>query len=115
MSTNDYISEFKKTVNNWLKRLMTGQVTFISQSTLPYYLFLTFLIFIYITNNLSVEGDLRRISELTTEIKELRYESISTSAELMNMSKQSEVIRRVEAEGLNLKELTEPPRILEKD
>lgn len=62
-----------------------------------------------------MEGDLRRISELTSEIKELRYESISTSAELMNMSKQSEVIRRVEAEGLNLKELTEPPRILESD
>lgn len=115
MSEERYISEFKKFIDDWAKRLMTGQVTFISQKTLPYYIFLVGLLIIYITNNLSIEGDLRRISELTSEIKELRYESISTSSELMNMSKQSEVIRRVEAEGLNLKELTEPPRILESD
>ncbi len=72
------------------------------------------LMLFYIVNRLNIEDQLRTISELRTEVKELRYESITTSSELMNISKQSEVIRRVEAEGLELKELTEPPRILKK-
>ncbi len=70
---------------------------------------------LYIINRLNIEDRLRRISELTDEVKELRYEAITTSSELMNMSKQSEVLRRIEAEGLDLKELTEPPRILKID
>ena len=59
-----------------------------------------------------MERKIRTIDDLTSEIKELRYEQITTSAELMNMSKQSEVLRRTQAEGLGLKELTEPPRII---
>ena len=97
-----------------LKVIINGQFHLPSGNNyLRYFCFLLFLGFLYITNHLCVESDLREIAELTNEIKELRYESISTSSELMNMSKQSEVIRRVEAEGLGLKELTEPPRILE--
>ncbi|MBP5365919.1 MAG: hypothetical protein J6Y82_08345 [Bacteroidales bacterium] len=96
-----------------LKVVISGQFHLPSNKYLHYCLFVLFLGFLYITNHLCVESDLREIAELTNDIKELRYESISTSSELMNMSKQSEVIRRVEAEGLDLKELTEPPRILE--
>ena len=69
---------------------------------------------IYIFNHISVESDLRDIANLTAEIKDLHDESISASSELMNMSKQSEILRRIQAEGLDLKELTEPPRIIEK-
>ena len=61
-----------------------------------------------------MEARVRRISDLTKEIKELRYEHITTQSELMNMSKQSEVLRRTEAENLGLHELTEPPRIVER-
>lgn len=71
------------------------------------------LLVAYVCQHSNIERQLREISDLTKEVKELRYEQITISSELMNMGKQSEVVRRVEAEGLGLKELTEPPRILE--
>ncbi len=46
---------------------------------------------------------------LEKELKELRFESITTASDLMYMSKQSEVVKRVEKEGLDLIESTEPP------
>ena len=74
--------------------------------------FCILLLILYITHNNCVERDLRRVAELKAEIKDLRYQAITSSSELMNMSKQSEVARRVNAEGLQLHELTEPPRII---
>lgn len=70
------------------------------------------LMFIYITNGLDAESQSKRISDLTNEVKELQYEQISTQSDLMNLSKQSEVLRRVKSEGLGLEELTEPPRVI---
>ena len=43
------------------------------------------------------------------EVRELRFESITHAAQLMFMSKQSEVKKRVNKEGLNLQESKEPP------
>lgn len=91
---------------------MAGQVKLPFNIRVSYLIFLVGLVFIYITNHLDVEKKLRTISDLKTEIKELRYEHTTTQSELMNMSKQSEVLRRIEADGLELKELTEPPRII---
>lgn len=104
--------KFKDKTLEALRVVISGQFNLPKGNYLRFSLFLLFLGFLYITNHLYVESNLREIAELNNEIKELRYESISTSSDLMNMSKQSEVIRRVEAEGLKLKELTEPPRIL---
>ncbi|MCK7534762.1 MAG: FtsL-like putative cell division protein [Marinilabiliales bacterium] len=42
-------------------------------------------------------------------LKELRAESLSTSADLMYLSRQSEVYRLVREKGLNLEELKTPP------
>lgn len=102
----------ESTDGNWLKALMAGQVKLPFNIRVSYLIFLVGLVFIYITNHLDVEKKLRTISDLKTEIKELRYEHTTTQSELMNMSKQSEVLRRIEADGLELKELTEPPRII---
>ncbi|MBR6250538.1 MAG: hypothetical protein IKR17_05005 [Bacteroidales bacterium] len=97
-----------------LKMLFTSNLNLPIDNAVKVFGMLVFFVFIYITNHLWVERDLRKVADLSKEIKELRYEQITTSAELMNMSKQSEVIRRVEAEELGLHELTEPPRIIEK-
>ncbi len=81
----------------------------------PSFVVLVFvLVLLYIINRLNIEEDLRRVSDLQTEIKELRYEQITTSSELMNMSRQSVILERVEEENLGLKELTVPPRIINK-
>lgn len=77
---------------------------------LPYIVFLVMLAFIYIANRYNAEKVVRRNIELTKEINELRAEAITTSSELMFISKQSEVAKLVEKRGLELKESVVPPR-----
>ena len=80
-----------------------------------YLLFMVFLAFIYINNHYSVESLLKEHLALNKEVKELKYEAITTSSELMFMSKQSEVVRKVQEAGLELEVLTTPPRILKQN
>ncbi len=77
-----------------------------------YIVFLVLLAFIYINNHYSVEKLLKEQIHLTREVRELKYEAITTSSELMQMSRQSEVIRRTKEAGLGLEVLKEPPRVL---
>lgn len=77
--------------------------------------FMTFMVFLavlYIGNRYKMEQLLDRQAGLIYELKELKYEAITTSSELMNMSKQSEVMERVHEEGIELEVLKTPPRIL---
>lgn len=90
--------------------------SFLAKSTLsnhwPYLLFLAFLAMIYINNHYAVEKLLKDQVTISQELKELKYEAITTSSELMQMSRQSEVFRRVDKAGLELDVLKTPPRIL---
>lgn len=74
---------------------------------LPFLLFLTSIGLIYIANIYYAEENIRKIEYIKKELKELRYEYISTHTKLMHISKQSELVKRVEA--LGLKETTVPP------
>ena len=47
--------------------------------------------------------------QLQTELKELRARAISTASELEFISRQSEVAKLVEKQGLELREAVEPP------
>ena len=74
------------------------------------YFFLVIVIVIfYIANGYSMEKLYRKKAQLETELKELRFESMTKSADLMFMQKQSEVIKRIREEGLDLEESKEPP------
>lgn len=77
---------------------------------LPYVLFLVFLAVIYIANHYRYDRLMRNDQKVKTELKNLRAESITTAAELMFISKQSEVVKLVEEKGLELKESTVPPK-----
>jgi hypothetical protein len=77
---------------------------------LPYIVFLVALAFIYIANRYNAEKVVRANVELSKEINELRAEAITTSSELMFISKQSEVAKLVEERGLGLKESVVPPK-----
>ncbi|MFP4018649.1 MAG: FtsL-like putative cell division protein [Bacteroidales bacterium] len=77
---------------------------------LPYILFVTLLAFIYISNQYHAEKIMRKNSILQDQVKELRAKSISTSAELMQISKQSEVIKLINKKNLDLKESRTPPK-----
>ena len=57
---------------------------------LSYVLFVSSLILLYIANKYYSEKIIMRTNKVNKEIKELRAVSITTKAELMNYSKQSE-------------------------
>jgi hypothetical protein len=101
----------KVTTGALLKDLMSGSTITdkIILKNLGYILLLTLLGAIYIANRFHAEKLTRETSRLQKEVKDLRSESLSTSADLMNSSKQSEVFRLVREKDLNLEELREPP------
>jgi len=99
-----------------IKELLDGSVlvreNMIKQ--LPFVLFLTFLGIIYIGNRFHAERMVRQINELKTEVSNLRAEQITTTSELMNISRPSEVAELVESKNMGLKESMEPPKKLKR-
>lgn len=77
---------------------------------LPFIIFMAILAILYIGNRYHAEKLVRRGGELQTELKELRAEAITVSAELMHLSRQSEVLKLLEKNNLDLAESVEPPK-----
>lgn len=77
---------------------------------IPFILFLTLLAFLYITNDYIIESKVRKIGKLQKELMELRYEYVSVKSNLMNISKQSQLAKRLEKMGI--KENKEPVKVI---
>ncbi len=94
-----------------MKELLSGSMVSdkIILKNLAYFILLTLLGAIYIGNRFNAERITRETTKLAREVKDLRSESLSTSADLMYVSKQSEVFRLVREKGLGLEELKTPP------
>jgi hypothetical protein len=101
----------KVTIGALLKDLISGSMVTdkIILKNLGYLLVLTLLGAVYIANRFHAEKLTRETTRMEREVKDLRSESLSTSAALMYASKQSEVFRLVKERELNLEELREPP------
>jgi hypothetical protein len=101
----------KVSIGALLRDLMSGSTITekIILKNLGYLILLTLLGALYIANRFHAEKLTRETSRLQKEVKDLRSESLSTSANLMYASKQSEVFRLVKERELNLEELREPP------
>jgi len=76
---------------------------------LPFVLFLSFIAIIYIGNRYHAEKVIRDLTNLQAEVKDLRAESITIASELMFISKQSEVVKMIEENQLDIKESVKPP------
>ena len=74
---------------------------------LPFILYLTFLALLYIANTYYAEKKVREIADIRSEMKELRYEYITTKSELMHNTKQTEIAKHLSAFGIE--ESTQPP------
>ena len=74
-----------------------------------YLILLTLLSAIYIGNRFHAEKITRETARIQRELKDLKAESLATSAELMFVSRQSEVFKMVKEKGLELEELKVPP------
>jgi len=99
------------TSGSFMKELLSG--TMVSEKiilkNLGYISLITILLVIYIGNRFHAEKITRETTRLEREVKDLRAEALSTSADLMYISRQSEVFNMVREKGLNLEELKTPP------
>lgn len=96
---------------SFIKELLSGILVSekIILRNLWYIILLTFMGAIYIGNRFHAEKITRETTRLAREVKDLKAEALSTSANLMQMSRQSEVYRMVKMKGLGLEELKTPP------
>ena len=94
-----------------LKGLVSG--TYIAEklilNNMRYVILVSVLAVIFISNKFQAERVEREITKLEQEVRDLRAEALSASAELGSVSRQSEVIDMVKERGLGLQELREPP------
>ncbi len=78
----------------------------------PFFIFLVVLAILLISNRYHSEKVIREINALQDTIKNLRSESISIAADLMNLSRPSEVVRKVKENELGLIESDTPPKVI---
>ncbi|MCF8363333.1 MAG: hypothetical protein K9G70_12005 [Prolixibacteraceae bacterium] len=76
---------------------------------LPFVGMLVLMGLVMISNRYKGEKILRELVEVQEEVKELRSESSTIEAELMNMSRYSEILKSVNQKGLGLKQPSVPP------
>jgi hypothetical protein len=79
-----------------------------SRRQLNFIVFLAGIGVLYISNSYYAESVVRQIDDMNRELKELHVEYISSKSEVMNRSKQSVLIKKLENSGL--KESIEPVR-----
>lgn len=76
---------------------------------IPFLLFVTIAILLYIFNQYRGENVMRQIMSLEKQVREMHAESVSAAFDLQELSKQSEVTRMVTEQGLPLLEAKTPP------
>ncbi len=75
-------------------------------------LLMVLMAFLLIANRNHAEKTVIHLNRLQSDVKEMRARSISTSSELVRISRQSEVKQLVNRYELGLKENLEPPKKL---
>lgn len=110
---NDFIppSEERKKIANSLRSVVNGSIL-TRKSFLQEWRFIIGLVvlgIVYIGSGYYYTRMYHRMVALEKEVKELRIESLTTASTFMSMSKQSEVIKQVKKENLNLEEAVKPP------
>lgn len=71
------------------------------------------LLFLYVDNRFYCETQMAKEIELKRKIQDAKYDALTTSAELMEISRQSNVMKAVNTNGLQLVENTTPPIVIE--
>jgi len=96
---------------SFIKELLSGSMVSekLILKNLGYISLVAFLLAVYIGNRFHAEKITRETTKLQKEVRDLKSESITTSADLMRLSRQSEVYRQVRERGLGLEELKTPP------
>lgn len=72
-----------------------------------FFLFLAVLTILYIANGHWADKTIRDISRTTRDIKDLQFEYKTLKSELMYQTRETELVKAVEADGLKISEI--PP------
>lgn len=109
--------EIKESSKFSLKELLGGNVLSKEVVTrqIPFLLFVTTAILLYIFNQYRGEHVMGQIMELEKRVREMRAEAVSTGFDLQEMSRQSEVTGMILEQGLPLQEAKTPPYKIEID
>jgi hypothetical protein len=105
------IKEFTDMTGSSLRDVFAGNIltkkNLIKQYKLL--LLLVFLAFFYIGNRYSCEQKIAEIDRLQKQLTDVKFDALTLSSELMEISKQSQVKALIENKNMNLKESTTPP------
>jgi cell division protein FtsL len=88
-------------------------VNVLDRKNFPFVLFIVFLGMIFITNTYYATNTLRKIEKTKAQIKELRYDYVSTKRQLIELSRRNKVMERLGYDNKKLKESKVPPFRLE--
>ncbi|WP_257657733.1 FtsL-like putative cell division protein [Parapedobacter lycopersici] len=106
----DTVEEKADATRNFFQSFL-GSDRFSSESFVRYIPFIAFaglLAILYIANRHYAERTAREIDRLGKEVKEMNWDYKSLSADLMKLTTQTEIAKRVDSMGL--KERTQPPK-----
>lgn len=78
----------------------------------PFLLFVALLTFLYVDNRFYNEKQLSKMLKMQRELRDIKYESLTISAELMKISRQSSIREMIKERGLTLREGNKPAVIL---
>ena len=104
---NNHPSDFKFSIRSLFDGKLIGSILIIDQ--LPFIMFLAFWGVVYIGNRYHAENIARQTESLSAQVKDLRAQSLITSRDLMQLSREQEVLRLIRARGLGLQEPVRPP------
>ena len=109
---NEDFSELKSIS---LRDIFTGRI-FTKKIVVKQFLLIgliAFCAFFYVDNRFYCEKQLAKEAKMKKEIRDLKYESLTISAELMKISRQSHVQKMINEKGIPLKENKTPPIVVE--
>lgn len=111
---SDMTEKVKNTRKAGVKSFIGGTILTDERVTrqIPFLIFLAFLAILLITNRNWSERTIRKVEVLQGTLDELRSESITLSAKLMNSSRPSEIAKKVENAKIDLQEPSRPPQKL---
>ncbi len=99
-----------------INKMFVGELTetFKFQNNKGLIIMLFILAFFYVSNRFACERQMREVDVLQKQLKDIKYEVLTRSTRLMDISKQSKVAQKAEQEHLQLEESTVPPFRLDK-
>lgn len=107
--------DFSDIKSSSIRDLLNGNI-FVKKIVRKQYgllIMIALLLFIYVDNRYYCETQKAKEVRLERQIKDLKYESLTISAELMRISRQSNVQKMINERGVDLKESKTPPIVIE--